>query len=1539
MQLGLTRSRLGKKGDIGEIAVLAAQLEILFGTNRMPFHPMPDVPQEGEDPPARGEAPTASVSAPSPVQGPMGGAAGGRGVATSTPAPAGRGSTTGTPSASVRPRQGASRPGSRSASPARPVPSVGGGRRTPRGDAQTSSSGPGTRGRESRWLARSNAKLAEVIQNVAHGPDVAAAAVDLPKTLYPPQYDMDRMNEMESRALFLSNGKNVESLGRKIWKFNYATSQATFAKLFEISSGVDSNARFTSGLLESIDEVQEQIRTSELQRVATAAELQIQIQDAYHQVQDRQNTLLETVLEVQRMMEELPTRVEDSRTLTASQQELVEAPAEPPPGRLRLLERIDFNKRIRRMQDRETQDKAFYLLIGMVIAFFFSLGIRTTSAHELDPSRAGTTTWNTTQWIHFIKTGQDTVLKPFPGAVDFTLQPLGMQWWENSYDKATGRRIWNNNERGEEDGGAEDRRLEYWWRKIEEDTFGPRLPVHSKQLNQTFERHYLWALEGRSGDKAGPLDGGRTFRAEVAAELRGMAGLATAAAMNTAQRNRQAMSNVARKRKLRLLWFATRAVRLQQKRRFMAGGTDPFTEIAGKVQEAMAGDPPVQMSIYLPHPDSLWPTREPVPLPGLLDPEQADLDQVVTAARTERKPGSRGSSGRGDASGIRLSSRSLRRALERLNPTPNWKQGKADWDPWPRVRVKERPAPRTENADRTHRVAQWKKGPLPSRLSLVLRKEDLLFQGYDCSNPYNLQTVQSSHLPECEKPQGPLFLQNVTFQVFQKAARIRVPIKRCRAFRSRTFHYCGVYDHSTPLTSLWTFRQPYPLSITECNAMWSSGWWKDAAGHDHQVKANHTTFLHSPDLGYTEARSNQIKCHGGNLDLGDGVVIPRMYAASYYEIELTASTGAILPEEGTISDSESYDGGELPCLAREKVCITNKGTYVWEEPTEEEACPLFLIREPAVKGVLTEEPQDGFSTLLSTDGSMIRLTRGPPHQFCGSEVRATQFPQLFTMLGHTDNPLLQRQLHIQEMSPTLYTNGKDDFITNHILDYVDQVVEHLRSDACESRQELQSTAYAELAARQKVLMDGETVSLGGGHFGTAAGEVWYTYYCRQIPVVFRETGQCYSALPVNVRPEDRAVMAGRTARPVPLVDGQGNPVRYQKDPAGPPLWEPVNVDEEGHRSDVNPLDDVEYFLEPKTSRLITQAASFPCTPPFLPTYRNAKNRWISFAPEPKPAPDPEALTTPFLERRRKESREPLNHGWGGFYTAPRMAAMDDWRSRVTGGTLIATQLYTQARGATKYHINGALNNYDLFPNALRITNLSPLQWFCDFFEEWGTICAGILGFLCLLFCLYTLINLVCYCQAPAVSKRRSVNVIAKLTPGLRARLSAKKRRKNPWWPVAAPSWTYRPNRRPSDPLPDLPLPPIEEHEASAPQEATTAPRTEGSTTALLRRSKALSKKGGSKGKSSLMTKYRNLRKQLTPLGVPATSSLSDLPESRTNSPLPERSPPRRRRAPDPPEQTQSSPRVTINSSPEIHRACSTESIHPGFRGSDNADSM
>jgi hypothetical protein len=396
-----------------------------------------------------------------------------------------------------------------------------------------------------------------------------------------------------------------------------------------------------------------------------------------------------------------------------------------------------------------------------------------------------------------------------------------------------------------------------------------------------------------------------------------------------------------------------------------------------------------------------------------------------------------------------------------------------------------------------------------------IRADFRAVEGWDCSQPKNMQTVQTrSALRNCVGQTKATDQRNATFLLLQKADYMRVRGQRCVMTRTMIPLFCGTYDHQTLLGPLLEIANPVALAADECKEMYKTKKWTDPKGREHPLHRNRLSQLYYEEAGESLIGTPHSGCQGGRFysksykKWFDSIVAPTIVKIHLEDVDLT------IDADGTVVTDRTQV--RLPCKDEDEECVTDTGTYVWDLPRQKDQCQLFKTRE--VRGIVVKN-DEGVETFISQDGAMVRLILKRPMSLCGQLVYYTNYKKLM-LSDALHEPLFQRKLDLAEMSTITYANQQDGFLYGTLTEYIQKELKSVLQNECRRDERRRGTAYAAIAAEQKAAVDGETSALGNSWFTTASGEAWYRYKCKQVVALAREKEFCYSSIPVELSKAD-----------------------------------------------------------------------------------------------------------------------------------------------------------------------------------------------------------------------------------------------------------------------------------------------------------------------------------------------------------------------------------------------------------------------------------
>ena len=491
-------------------------------------------------------------------------------------------------------------------------------------------------------------------------------------------------------------------------------------------------------------------------------------------------------------------------------------------------------------------------------------------------------------------------------------------------------------------------------------------------------------------------------------------------------------------------------------------------------------------------------------------------------------------------------------------------------------------------------------------------------QGFDCARPSSMIPIHPHEEMECPTTLPHIATRrNVTLTILQKAEYARVQGLRCEYTESRLPFFCGTYSHQTVVGDGVRIQEPKRITAEECSRMANKEEiYLGRARRD--VPKNQRTQITYYHTGATIfSNSHHIDCVGGPFY--------RDYdRLTYYSItDLRVADIHVRDVTLAISDAEEVteqrDRIVLPCKGSAGYCATASGTYTWSPPvTETDKCRLYRTRE--VRGeLLTDENNE--RAFMSTDGTALHLLITGARWMCGREVMATNHETIFLSEDRTYAPF-RRDIATAEMSAVVFGSAQVQYSERTVVNYMEESLLRLQWDRCQG-EKARRGPLDQLAAGQAALANGETMTLGPGKFATARGEAFYQYSCAPVSATAETKEACYDALPVRISDEDRKAH----------FQARGEPY----DPA------------------------VQFYVQPRTNLLTTDAAPMECLPHMPALYQNANGDWIAANPSIIQVQPPKKLSDPRTRAQILKTFKGTDYAMGGIYTPSQIRSMDQER--------------------------------------------------------------------------------------------------------------------------------------------------------------------------------------------------------------------------------------------------------------------------------------
>jgi len=586
------------------------------------------------------------------------------------------------------------------------------------------------------------------------------------------------------------------------------------------------------------------------------------------------------------------------------------------------------------------------------------------------------------------------------------------------------------------------------------------------------------------------------------------------------------------------------------------------------------------------------------------------------------------------------------------------------------------------------------------------------FIGYDCSRPSEAEVIQLPEPEGCSKPGANPVIREQPHQKYtllQETAAIQVMVKRCQVKRTLLPFYCGNYDHVAFFTEDATHNHPVHVDAELCQQLWDTqiyqieyfprdGW----GGHmrEHHLELNKTNVADYTSSGTSWLANNwdgfEAECMGGPYrSTKTNQTHPGMLVWTSDTIEMYEEPGYI-GEGGTVY--LTYTQKELPqaaCPVKSGFCYADDSTFVWPQVEDLDHCRLYSVKNVTGTEVTTIINGENKNVLVSDD-QMIRLViKGEPVNRCGRRVIPTEFPTIYVTADTEDSFFVDRLLPRSERILSTHTSLREAWLFRTLSDRTEEAIGSVVFELCQRDAQKRAQEFANLAARQKVITDGETAALGGGWFATATGEAWHKYQCRPVVVMARESEECYASLPVTLTPHDeRKALAVERAR--------------------------LN----------NPNFTTEFYLEPYTHVLTTIGISVPCSAKFRSHYRNRYGDWVAATPAIMRAAAPR-MPDPILPVGRNLYRigeyQP-DFGDAGLYSAQQLQEMSFFQRMPRSRLAAASYIGQRALVAPNTHYTA--NDYfrSLTTAIVPVHPLiSTMHTVWRWLEAWGTWTSLIMG--------------------------------------------------------------------------------------------------------------------------------------------------------------------------------------------------------------------
>ena len=350
---------------------------------------------------------------------------------------------------------------------------------------------------------------------------------------------------------------------------------------------------------------------------------------------------------------------------------------------------------------------------------------------------------------------------------------------------------------------------------------------------------------------------------------------------------------------------------------------------------------------------------------------------------------------------------------------------------------------------------------------------------YDCGKPqsmqdYNLKTYCANEI----KKTG----ETTTYHVLQKKKNIKMTGYSCSVVRSTFTFHCGMFSH-TEILRMPDIEIKQIVSIQECQAMVTTGYWQTREGTRHKVKMGEENIFHVSEKGILHQNQNKIYCQGEALKINDNIIEGVLKMVQYR---------TIIEEEEYLIDKKRVEvlntHIRLPssCELENLGCVVQK-TYLWNVPNNQ--CQLAKINT----GKFTEE--QGY-VIEHRAKLLFKITDTSPSPIgCpDGEIYHTEYEDLFLTKDY-NFPHIGQTLDIG-----LYVKQSADYVLFETEKMTNMIAQNTFKDLCQ-----------QVYTKSKE----EVMPIQNGKFGRRSGDVLYIFNCMQKTGKLLTTKKCYDRIPLQ----------------------------------------------------------------------------------------------------------------------------------------------------------------------------------------------------------------------------------------------------------------------------------------------------------------------------------------------------------------------------------------------------------------------------------------
>ena len=192
------------------------------------------------------------------------------------------------------------------------------------------------------------------------------------------------------------------------------------------------------------------------------------------------------------------------------------------------------------------------------------------------------------------------------------------------------------------------------------------------------------------------------------------------------------------------------------------------------------------------------------------------------------------------------------------------------------------------------------------------RRDDFLFQAYDCGSPLAIKDVANNHQANCAQQTGRTSQKDVSYTLLQHERELKYPGHLCIVRITQTVMYCGVFDHQTAMPTYQYFDKVIPLTVQQCRQAVDSGT-LPLNGRDFTVLVPGIKHYNHEIVGRTYYANEEVKCEGGTFKPpGHEATLLKDVVVSHH-IQFIIEPEQILQNTATGGVHASNNHLDLPC--------------------------------------------------------------------------------------------------------------------------------------------------------------------------------------------------------------------------------------------------------------------------------------------------------------------------------------------------------------------------------------------------------------------------------------------------------------------------------------------------------------------------------------------------------------------------------------------------------------------------------------------------